>query len=56
MEHDKRRKDADKLLGQAIKPIDLVSYQEGAIVSRTIIDKGARTLTLFAFDEGLRIE
>ncbi len=52
MEHDRRQKDADKLLGQATKPIDLVSYQEGTIVSRTIIDKGAGTLTLFAFDEG----
>jgi len=52
MEKDRRQEDADKLLRQATKPIDLVGYQEGAIVSRTIIDKGAGTLTLFAFDEG----
>ncbi|UCH56786.1 MAG: cupin domain-containing protein [Candidatus Bathyarchaeota archaeon] len=31
---------------------DLISYQEGAVVSRTIIDKPAGTVTLFAFDEG----
>ncbi|MBC7131022.1 cupin domain-containing protein [Candidatus Bathyarchaeota archaeon] len=30
---------------------DLVDYQEGAIVSRTLIDKKAGTVTLFAFDE-----
>ena len=52
MSHEKSQKGTDKLLGQAIKSIDLVSYQEGSIISRTIIDKDAGTLTLFAFDEG----
>jgi quercetin dioxygenase-like cupin family protein len=28
----------------------LVEYQEGAVVSRTLIDKKAGTVTLFAFD------
>ena len=37
---------------KAIKSIDLVSYQKGSIVSRTIINKDTGTLTLFAFDEG----
>ncbi|MEM2098424.1 MAG: cupin domain-containing protein [Candidatus Bathyarchaeia archaeon] len=34
---------------------EIVRYQEGAVVSRTIIDKKAGTITLFAFDknEGL---
>jgi quercetin dioxygenase-like cupin family protein len=31
---------------------DLIDYQVGSVVSRTIIDKPAGTLTLFAFDEG----
>ena len=31
---------------------DLVEYQEGSVVSRTLIDKKAGTVTLFAFDEG----
>ena len=43
---------SDNLLGQAVKLIDLVSYHEGSIVSRTIIDKTTGTLTLFAFAEG----
>ncbi len=43
---------SDNLLGQAVKLIDLVSYHEGSIVSRTIIDKTTGTCTLFAFAEG----
>jgi quercetin dioxygenase-like cupin family protein len=31
---------------------DLVSYQDGAVVSRTVLDKDAGTVTLFAFDAG----
>ena len=42
----------EKLLAQAIRLVDLVDYQEGSIVSRTIIDKKMGTVTLFAFDEG----
>ena len=30
----------------------LVDYQEGAVVSRTVIDKKAGKVTVFAFDEG----
>ncbi len=30
---------------------ELVHYQEGSVVSRTIIDKKTGTVTLFAFDE-----
>ena len=29
----------------------LIDYQEGSVVSRTIIDKKTGTITLFAFDE-----
>jgi quercetin dioxygenase-like cupin family protein len=44
---------ADKpLVSQVWKLVDLVEYQEGAVVSRTIMDKQAGTLTLFAFGEG----
>ena len=31
---------------------DLVDYQDGAVVSRTLIDKKTGTVTLFAFDKG----
>ncbi len=31
---------------------ELVVYQQGAVVSRTLIDKDAGTVTLFSFDQG----
>ncbi|MCK7471729.1 MAG: cupin domain-containing protein [Desulfomicrobium escambiense] len=42
----------DSLTGRALALVDLVQYQPGAVVSRTLIDKKIGTLTLFAFDEG----
>ena len=30
----------------------LIDYQKGAVVSRTLIDKPAGTVTLFSFDKG----
>ena len=32
--------------------VDLVSYQDGSIVSREIVKKPAGSVTVFAFDEG----
>jgi quercetin dioxygenase-like cupin family protein len=32
--------------------VDMVSYQDGAVVSRTLIDKKTGTVTLFSFGEG----
>jgi len=40
------------LIAQVNKLETLVSYQQGSIVSRTIIDKKTGTLTLFAFWKG----
>ena len=37
---------------QPMRLVDLINYQEGSVVSRTIIDKEKGTVTLFAFDEG----
>ena len=31
---------------------DLVNYQDGAVVSRTLVHRGTGTVTLFAFDAG----
>jgi len=31
---------------------DLITYQTGAVVSRTIIERNTGTVTLFAFDQG----
>jgi quercetin dioxygenase-like cupin family protein len=36
---------------KAAKLADLIEYQEASVVSRTLIDKKAGTVTLFAFDE-----
>ncbi len=32
--------------------VDFVAYQKGSVVSRTLINRPASTVTLFAFDEG----
>jgi quercetin dioxygenase-like cupin family protein len=45
------QQDLEKLTGQAIRLVDLADYQEGSVVSRTIIDKKTGTVTFFAFDE-----
>jgi quercetin dioxygenase-like cupin family protein len=41
-----------ELLGKHLKMSDLVSYQDGSVVSRTLMDKPVGTVTIFAFDEG----
>lgn len=35
-----------------VAPLALTSYQDGAVVSRTLLKRGGGTVTLFAFDEG----
>jgi quercetin dioxygenase-like cupin family protein len=42
----------NNLLAQASRLTDLVNYQNGSVVSRTLIDKTVGTVTLFAFDQG----
>ncbi len=37
---------------RVLEMADLIEYQEGAVVSRTIIDQKTGTLTLFAFTSG----
>jgi quercetin dioxygenase-like cupin family protein len=39
------------LKAQSTNLSNLTDYQEGSVVSRTIIDKKTGTVTLFAFDE-----
>ncbi|MGH9739026.1 MAG: cupin domain-containing protein [Candidatus Acidiferrales bacterium] len=39
-------------ISEMVRLIDLVNYQEGAVVSRTIVNRPSGTVTLFAFDEG----
>ena len=35
-----------------VTPLALAAYQDGAVVSRTLLKRGGGTVTLFAFDEG----
>ena len=37
---------------ETVRLTDLVSYQEGAVVSRTLLKRTTGTITLFAFDAG----
>jgi quercetin dioxygenase-like cupin family protein len=39
-------------IAEVIRLTDLVNYQDGAVVSRTLITRATGTITLFAFDEG----
>ncbi|MAE60677.1 MAG: cupin [Planctomycetaceae bacterium] len=39
-------------LTQVLKIIDLVDYQDDAIVSRTLVKQKAGSVTVFAFDKG----
>ena len=47
--------DENALLGKPFQYSDLVQYQEGSIVSRTIINKKTGTVTVFAFDKGQKL-
>lgn len=42
----------ENVVGKPAKLVELIAYQAGSVVSRTIIDKDAGTVTLFAFDAG----
>jgi quercetin dioxygenase-like cupin family protein len=44
--------DSSNLLAQVARLSGLVDYQDGSVVSRTLIDKKAGTITLFAFAAG----
>ena len=35
-----------------VRPLDLIAYQEGAVVSRTLLKRPTGTVTIFAFDQG----
>lgn len=37
---------------EVVRLTDLVNYQDGAVVSRTLVKGATGTLTLFAFDDG----
>lgn len=37
---------------EQVRPTELTNYQDGAVVSRTLVRRPAGTITLFAFDGG----
>ena len=47
--NDKQRKAE---LAQVLRAADMVGYQAGSVVSRTLVDKTAGTITLFSFAAG----
>lgn len=52
MEHTRKQREMKRVeAAHVVKLVDLIEYQEGSIVSRTLIDRKTGTVTLFAFDE-----
>jgi quercetin dioxygenase-like cupin family protein len=52
------KKDAaslDVCIGKSQGLVSLISYSDGSIVSKTIVDTAAGTITLFAFDKGQKL-
>jgi quercetin dioxygenase-like cupin family protein len=41
-----------ELIGNALTLRELVAYNEGSVVSKTLIDKKIGTVTMFSFDAG----
>ena len=52
MKHSKEQWDTKKIEARPVKLADLGDYQEGSVLSRTLIDKKEGTVTFFAFDGG----
>lgn len=42
-------------LGKGQKLVELIEYSNDSIVSKTLLDKSAGTITLFAFDQGQKL-
>ena len=49
---DKAKQTDKELLAKVADVSEMVKYQNGTVVSRTIIDRPTGTVTLFAFDKG----
>lgn len=52
MQQDSQAKSKGLPGAQAAKATELLSYQDGSIVSREIVKKPTGSVTVFAFDEG----
>ncbi len=49
---DVENKTGNTLIAESAEIATLVDYQSGTVVSRTIIERNAGSVTLFAFDKG----
>ena len=49
---EKKVNRSEGLVAGVNRLVELVAYHKGSVVSRTLIDKKAGTVTLFSFDEG----
>ena len=55
---DKAQQDSKvlrKCIGRAHNLVELVNYSDDSIVSKTLLDKSAGTVSLFAFDTGQKL-
>ncbi len=52
MSSEKSQAKREMPAAEAVSLAAMANYQEGAVVSRTLIQRPAATITLFAFDEG----
>ena len=52
MKRSKQQGGTEKIEALPVKLADLGDYQEGSVLSRTLIDKKEGTVTFFAFDGG----
>lgn len=52
MGNEEEKTGENALIGKVTNLKDLVGYQDGSVVSRTLIDKKLGTVTIFAFDSG----
>ena len=39
-------------IGEAFNLVDHITYADGSVISKTLLDKGIGTITLFSFDTG----
>jgi len=52
MVRSKNPEKTETLVAQAVNLAELIDYQAGSVVSRTLLDKETGIVTLFAFDQG----
>lgn len=49
---EESKEHSKNLKAEVIHPLGLLNYQEGSVVSRTLVNENGGSVTLFAFDEG----